>query len=118
MKFLCLAYGSEEDWKALPRAEQDALLAQDEILRQRGTLMGAVELKVTTVRAWNGTPETAKEPFAQLSVPLAGFSIIEAENVDQAVDMVARTPCARAKGAIEVRPIMMLNEKEWMNFKK
>jgi hypothetical protein len=41
--------------------------------------MGAVEPKVTTVRAWNGTPETAKEPFPQLSVPLAGFSIIEAE---------------------------------------
>ena len=80
--------------------------------------MGAVELKVTTVRAWNGTPETAKEPLAQLSAPLAGFSIIEAENVDQVVDMVARTPCARAKGAIEVRPIMILNDKEWTNLKK
>jgi hypothetical protein len=74
--------------------------------------MGAVEPKVTTVRAWNGTPERAKEPFPQLSVPLAGFSIIEAENLDEAVDMVAKTPCARAKGAIEVRPIMIL---EWTN---
>jgi len=45
MRFLCLAYGSEKDWRALPRAEQDALLAQDEILRQRGALMGAVESK-------------------------------------------------------------------------
>ena len=118
MKFLCLAYGSEEDWKALPSAEQDTLLAQDEILRQRGTLMGAVEPKVTTVRAWNGTPETAKEPFAQFSAPLAGFSIIEAESLEGVVEMVAKTPCARAKGAIEVRPIMILNDKEWMNFKK
>jgi len=118
MKFLCLAYGSEKDWRALPRAEQDALLAQDEILRQRGALMGAVEQEVTTVRAWHGTPETAKEPFPQLSVPLAGFSIIEAENLDEAVDLVAKTPCARAKGAIEVRPIMILNDNEWKNFKK
>jgi hypothetical protein len=113
-----LAYGSEKDWRALPRAEQDALLAQDEILRQRGALMGAVEPKVTTVRAWSGTPETAKEPFPQLNVPLAGFSIIEAENLDEVVDMVAKTPCARAKGAIEVRPIMILNDKEWTNFRK
>jgi hypothetical protein len=34
------------------------------------------------------------------------------------VDMVAKTPCARAKGAIEVRPIMILNDKEWTNFRK
>jgi hypothetical protein len=77
-----LAYGSEKDWRVLPRAEQDALLAQDELLRQRGALMGAVEPKVTTVRAWNGTPETTNEPFPQLRVPLAGFSIIEAETLD------------------------------------
>jgi hypothetical protein len=118
MKFLCLAYGTEKDWRSLPRAEQDALLAQDEILRQRGALMGAVEPNVTTVQAWNGKPETAKEPFPQLSAPLAGFAIIEAENLDEVVALVAETPCARAKGAIEVRPIMILNDKEWRNFKK
>jgi hypothetical protein len=116
MKFLCLAYGSEKDWTALSRAEQDVLLAQDEILRQGGALMGAVEPKVTTVRAWNGIPETANEPFSRLSVPLAGFSIIEAESLDEVVAMVAKTPCARAQGAIEVRPIMILNDKEWTNF--
>ena len=45
--------------------------------------MGAVESKVTTLRAWSGTPETAKEPFPQLNVPQAGFLIIEAENLDE-----------------------------------
>ena len=114
MKFLCLAYGAENDWKALTRDEQDTLLAQDEVLRKRGALMAAVEPAVTTVRAWDGEPEVATEAFARSDVPLAGFSVIEAENIDQAVMLVAGTPCARAKGAIEIRPIMMINDAEWI----
>ena len=113
MKFLCLAYGAENDWKALTKDEQDALLAQDEVLRKRGALMAAVEPAVKTVRAWDGNPSVTAGAFADLKVPLAGFSIIEAENIDQAVRLVAGTPCARAKGAIEIRPIMMINDAEW-----
>jgi hypothetical protein len=41
------------------------------------------------------------------------LSVIEAENMDQAVRLVADTPCARAKGAIEIRPIMLINDAEW-----
>jgi hypothetical protein len=113
MKFLCLAYGAEKDWKALAKAEQDTLLAQDEALRKKGALMGAVEPKVTTVRAWNGSVEIAAEPFSELKAPLAGFSIIDADSLDEIINMVAKTPCARARGAIEVRPIMMMNEEQW-----
>ena len=39
MKYLCLAYGDEKDWKQLTKAKQDALLKQDEVLRQRGDLV-------------------------------------------------------------------------------
>lgn len=118
MKFLCLAYGAEKDWKALTEDEQDALLAQDEALRRRGALMAAVEPEVTTVRAWDGNPRCTAEAFARSDVPLAGFSVIEAENVDEAVRLVADTPCARAEGAIEIRPIMMINDAEWRRMKE
>ncbi len=113
MKYLCLAYGAEKDWKALSKSEQDTLLVEDEVLRKRGTLMAAVESKVTTVRAWDGKPSVTEGAFAHPSVPLAGFSIIEAENIDEVVRLVAGTPCARAKGAIEIRPIMVVNDDEW-----
>ena len=113
MKFLCLAYGAEEDWKALTKNEQDELLAQDEVLRKRGALMAAVETDVTTVRAWDGSLSASAGSFARSDVPLAGFSVIEAENVDQAARLVAGTPCARAKGTIEIRAIMMINDGEW-----
>lgn len=110
MKYLCLAYGDEKDWKELDANEQNALLAQDEAIRKRGAIMGAVRNVVTTVRAWSGAPVATEAPFAQSAAPLAGFSIIEAATVEEVLRMVAGTPCARAKGAIEVRPILMMND--------
>ena len=110
MKFLCLAYGSENDWNALTKSEQDALLAQDEVLRKKGNLVAAVQPAATTVRAWDGTPVTTEGPFANSRAPLAGFSIIEAADLNEVIQLVAQTPCARAKGAIEVRPIAVMND--------
>ena len=110
MKFLCLAYGDEKDWNALSKTEQDALLAQDEALRKRGVLMASVQTKVTTVRAWDGQPAISDGAFADSTVPLAGFSVIEAADLNEVVQLVAVTPCARARGAIEIRPILAINE--------
>ncbi len=109
MKFLCLAYGDEKDWKALAKSEQDALLAQDEVLRKRGDVVAAVGQMATTVRAWDGIPITTDGAFVQTHLPLAGFGIIEAADLDEAVRLVAQTPCARAKGVVELRPIAAIN---------
>jgi hypothetical protein len=105
MRFLCLAYGDEKDWNALSKSEQDELLAQDEVLRQRGDLVAPVG-NATTLRAWDGTPSTTDGPFSSGSVPLAGFSVIEARDLQEAVELTTNTPCARAKGAVELRPIL------------
>jgi hypothetical protein len=110
MKFLCLAYGDEKDWKALSKEQKDELLKQDEILRKRGTLMAAVQTDVVTVSAWDGEPCSMVGSFANSNVPLAGFSIIDAASIDEVIQLVAGTPCARAKGAIEIRPIMAIND--------
>lgn len=112
MKYLCLAYGAEADWKVLTDEEQDELLAQDEVIREKGALMAAVETTVVTVRAWDGKPTTTTAAFADSKVPLAGFSIIEAADLDEVIRLVADTPCARAKGAIEIRPIIEINDFE------
>jgi hypothetical protein len=106
MRFLCLAYGDGKDWNALSKKEQDELLAQDEVIRKRGALMAAVEPKATVVRAWDGKATTSDGPFASSPVPLAGYSVIEAESAEEVVRLVAGTPCARARGAIEIRPLL------------
>lgn len=110
MKYLCLAYGREEDWEELSTARQQGLLQQDASLRDRGALMGAVQQDVITVRAWEGLATTSAESFANGNAPLVGFSIIEAADLDEAVHLVAGTPCAVARGAIEIRPILFMNE--------
>jgi hypothetical protein len=110
MRFLCLAYGDEEGWTALTKAEQEAVLAQDKVIQDRGALVAAVETGVTTVRAWGGQPPTVTPgPFANLAASLAGFYVIEAADLDEVIQLVAKTPCAYARGAIEIRPIRSIN---------
>lgn len=113
MKYLCLAYGAEQDWQALTKTQQDELLAQDKVLRGRGALMAAAQPTVHTVRAWDGTPEVTDGAYARSDVPLAGFSVIEADSLDEVVRLVADTPCARARGAIEIRPLLSLNDAQF-----
>ena len=110
MKYLCLAYGDANEWQQLSKSEQEELLKQDEVLRQRGDLVAAVDSSAKTVRAWDGVPKTTDGGFAESRVPLAGFSIIEAPDLERAIELVADTPCARAKGAVEVRPIDQIND--------
>jgi hypothetical protein len=54
-------------------------------------------------------PATTDAAFAISDLPLAGFGIIEAANLEEAVRLVAQTPCARAKGVVELRPIAAIN---------
>jgi hypothetical protein len=113
LKYLCLAYGAERDWKALDEKTQTESLARDEVVRKRGSLMAAVEPTVATVRAYEGKAIALESSVAHLDAPLAGFSVIEAADIDEVIRLVANTPCARANGAIEIRPIMFINDQEW-----
>ena len=105
MKFLCLAFGDGKDWVALPEERREQLLAQDEVLRRRGDTVAVVGPPVT-VRAWSGEPSTVDDSFTRSDAPLVGFSVVDAEDLAEAVRLVAGTPCAVAGGAIEVRPIL------------
>jgi hypothetical protein len=104
MKFLCLAYGTEAGWNALTKEEQTEVKKGDEVLKNRGDMVAAVQRNVVTVKNWNGNLRVSEGSFTHLELPLAGFSVIEAGSIDEVVTLVANTPCARASGAIEIRP--------------
>lgn len=106
MKFLCLAYGDEDGWNSLTNSEKEEVLAQDAVIRDRGNLMSAVQTNVTYVKNWDRNLEVSDEPYFKNNLPLAGFSIIEAQSVDEVIKLVSNTPCARAKGVIEIRPFL------------
>jgi hypothetical protein len=105
MKFLCLAYGNEEHWNEIPKEEQDALLAQDEAIRRRGDLVASVD-KAITVRIVSGRVTSVRGSFANPRAPLVGFYLIEAATLEEAIDLVSKTPCPRTKGVVEVWPVV------------
>lgn len=109
MKFLCLAYGDEDGWNSLHEGEKNEALSYDKVIRDRGNLMSAVRPKVTSVRNWDKKLEITEEPYAQHKLQLAGFSVIDAESLDEVIELVSNTPCARAKGVIEIRPFWDLS---------
>src|SRR5688572_14188560 len=104
-KFVTIGYGDQEGYDATPAAVRDTAHAHDAKLRKDGALMGIAGIPVQ-VRNPNGAQlETTEGPFMTSSLPLAGFAIIEAANLAEAMDVVSRTPCAVAHGVVEVWPI-------------
>jgi hypothetical protein len=112
MKYLCLAYEEERKLNALSESEWHALrdetLSYVEDIRKRGHLVVTHALQsvetATTVRVRNGRLSATDGPFAETKETLGGFFLIEARDLNDAIQIAANWPSARI-GSIEVRPI-------------
>jgi len=98
-------YGDQEGYDRTTVAVRDAAHAHDANLRKDGVLMGIAGDPVQVRNLNAAHVETTNGPFMVSSLPLAGFAIIEAANLAEAIDMVSRTPCAVAHGLVEVWPL-------------
>jgi len=110
MKYLCLVYAEEDKLDAVPDSE---CLAYDAALRGSGHCIASEALQpvetATTVRVRNGKASMTDGPFAETKEQLAGFYLIEAKDLDEALQLAAKIPPARV-GSIEVRPIRPIRE--------
>ncbi len=112
MKYLCLAYEEEKKFGALSGSEWDALrsetLAYVDALRESGHLIITHALQsvqtATTLQVRNGRLSMTDGPFAETKETLGGFFLIEARDLNEAIQVASRWPSARL-GSIEVRPI-------------
>lgn len=112
MKYLCLAYEAEATFKTMPREEWDALRAETldyvEALQRSGHLVDARPLQsartAVTLKVRNGQLSTIDGPFAETKEQLGGFIMIEARDLNEAIQLAAKWPGARY-GEIEVRPV-------------
>jgi hypothetical protein len=117
MKYLCLVYSEEEKLEAMPESEfaafSDEHVTVDEELKKSGHSIVAEALQpvhtATTVRIRDGMLSTTDGPFAETKEHLLGFYLIEARDLNEAIQVAARIPVARV-GSIEVRPIWELRE--------
>lgn len=118
MKYLCLVYFEGKTLEALSKGEREDLdresLAYDEELQRSGHFIAAEALdsvqSAITVRMRNGKISTTDGPFAETKEQLGGFILIEARDLNDAIQVASKIPLAKL-GSIEVRPIWELTRK-------
>ena len=110
MKYLCLVYGEEAKFAAMDDHE---CLACDSELRARGHCIASEALEpvatAATVRVRNGRLSVSDGPFAETKETLAGFYLVEARDLNEAIQLAATIPPARV-GSVEVRPVRPIRE--------
>lgn len=113
MKYLCLIYQEEKTRDAMLKSEGEKMRADyfsfTDDIKKSGHYLGGNALQpiatATTVRVRNGRTATTDGPFAETKEQLAGYYLVEAKDLNDAIQVGARIPGARF-GSIEVRPIM------------
>ena len=113
MKYLCLIYESEKQWESMPKDQADAIFGEyfsfTEGVKQSGHYLGGEALhptqSATTVRVRNGKLSTTDGPFAETKEQLGGYYLIEAKDLNDAIQVAGKIPGARM-GSIEVRPVV------------
>jgi hypothetical protein len=108
MKYACLVYMEERNFRAVPDRE---CMASGAALREQGHWVAGEALQpvstAKTVRIRDGRVSVTDGPFTETKEQLAGFYLVEAKDLDEALAIAAKIPPARA-GSIEVRPVRQL----------
>ena len=113
MKYLCLIYSDEQVLHTSPDGPHDSeCLAYAEAVQASGRMLAAEPLEsvttATTVRMRNGKLSITDGPFAETKEQLAGFYLIDAKDLNEALQVAGGIPAARV-GSVEVRPVRQLN---------
>ena len=116
MKYLCLIYDEEKKLAGMSKAESDAFMGEygafTQSVKESGHYLGGNPLQpvhtATSIRSRNGKVSTTDGPFAETKEQLGGFYLIEAKDLNDALQVAARIPSART-GTVEVRPIQEFN---------
>lgn len=112
MKYLCLGYFDEESWNAMPKSRQDSFIeecfAYDDVLHKGGHFVDGTALQsasaATTLRWRDGKVSITDGPFAETREQLGGILVLEADDLDHAIELISKHPGVRS-GPFEIRPI-------------
>jgi hypothetical protein len=112
VQYLCLIYSDESQWSKLPKEEYDRLvheyLGYMDDIRKSGHYLGCNRLQptgaATTVRVRGGQLTATDGPFAETKEQLGGYFLVQARDLNEAIQIAGRIPGARY-GSIEVRPV-------------
>lgn len=113
MKYLCLVYANEQELHSSPDSPHDSEChAYAQRVQESGRMLAAEALQsvqtATTVRMRGGKLAITDGPFAETKEQLAGFYLIEARDLNEAIQLAGYIPAARV-GCVEVRPVRQLD---------
>jgi hypothetical protein len=110
MQYALMIYAEPGYGEALPEAERAAVIAEFSALAEDARCVAAAQLQpaetATCVRVAGGRTLMTDGPFADTKEVLGGLVLIEAANLDEAIEVASRIPVARLGGAVEVRPVV------------
>src|SRR5262245_27105724 len=112
MQYLCLIYSDETMWPRMSKEDAESMMAEymafTAKVKESGHYLGGNRLQPThtstSVRVRNGNLSATDGPFAETKEQLGGYYLIEAKDLNDAIQVASRIPGARV-GTIEVRPI-------------
>lgn len=108
-KFITIGYGDQEGYNRTGQKVRDAAHEHDSKLIRMGALTGIAGNPVQVRNPGGQNLETVEGAFMSTDLPIAGFSVIDAETLEQAIELVSRTPCAVAHGVVEVWPLELIS---------
>ncbi len=120
MRYMMLVYSTEPPGGLKPEEAEQIRTGHRRVMDEatrKGVLMGAEPLApistATTVRMKEGTALVTDGPFAETKEHLAGYYILECENLDDAIEWAAKIPtaCQGGEGCIEIRPMRLMNQR-------
>ena len=104
-KFVTIGYGDQAGYNRTPQAIKDAAHEQDAKLRSEGALMGIAGRPVQVRNPEAAQLEILNGPFMSTALPIAGFAVIEAADLAEAIEKVSHVPCAVTHGVVEIWPL-------------
>ena len=112
MQYLCLIYSDETMWQKMSKADGESMMAEymafTARIKESGHYLGGNRLQPThtstSVRIRSGNLSATDGPFAETKEQLGGYYLIEAKDLNDAIQVASRIPAARV-GTVEVRPI-------------
>ncbi|MEA2376057.1 MAG: hypothetical protein QOD53_2520 [Thermoleophilaceae bacterium] len=112
MKYILQIYGAQTtpEFDSLSEDELGAVFEEYMAISRAPGVVGGDQLQpaetATTVRVKDGSTLTTDGPFADTKEVLGGYYLLEADDLDAAIELAARIPAARFGGAVEVRPLV------------
>jgi hypothetical protein len=105
LRFITIGYGDRSGYDRTAKAVRDAAHAADARRVREGDVMGMAGKPVQVRNHDAAEVEVTTGPFLSADLPIAGFALIEAPDLDAAIEIAAQSPCAVAQGVAEVWPL-------------